>query len=355
MNSHDMSMKYDAEWLIIGGGLAGCAAAYHLSKAGHSVIIAEAGNTLCTGASGNPAGALYPLLTADASATGRYFADALTYAFSLYTELQQQWPTPFWFPTGLLHMCNDSEHKHRLQKISHNAYYQSICRWVDANEASAIANATVDEGLFIYRSGYIFPRALCNAYVSLYQHAIRVFTNCIVNTCSQINGVWEARSEQNHKLISKNILLANAGAAATLFPSLPLPLGQTRGQLSYIAPTAATTGLRLPICRKGYILPAFDGYHVIGATYHRTHLNSGVTEDDHARNLEEALQTLPLLQDTPLTILGGRTSTRSSTRSKIPIIGAISEHSHTNLYASLGHGSRGLITTALPFLPTLIK
>src|SRR3954468_2454870 len=48
----------DADVLIVGGGLVGCASAWHLAKAGASVLLIEQGE-LNAGASGQNAGSLH--------------------------------------------------------------------------------------------------------------------------------------------------------------------------------------------------------------------------------------------------------------------------------------------------------
>lgn len=58
---------------VIGGGLAGCAAAYILKKAGAEPVVFESSSTLASGASGNELGMYNPRFSAQRTPQSDFF------------------------------------------------------------------------------------------------------------------------------------------------------------------------------------------------------------------------------------------------------------------------------------------
>ena len=81
-------MIYDIA--IIGGGVAGCAVAYHAHLHGLSAIIIEAGEGLASAASGNPVALIKPMLDIDDSILFQFNKNAFAYFLKIWPQLDLQ-------------------------------------------------------------------------------------------------------------------------------------------------------------------------------------------------------------------------------------------------------------------------
>jgi len=146
-------------------------------------------------------------------------------------------------------------------------------------------------------------------------------------------------------------ILANAHAARALPSCENLPLQLVRGQVSFV-PQRAGRHLSMPICRDGFIAPAVDGAHCLGATYDATH-NTEVREADHAANLERLERLLPrFAAGLDAAALRGRVGFRSVSPDRLPLVGAVLLPDAKGLFAHLGLASRGL--TWAPLLSEIL-
>ncbi len=150
-------------------------------------------------------------------------------------------------------------------------------------------------------------------------------------------GAWSTQSGE--ALEASQVILCAAQDAGRFLPGLKL--GMSAGQVTLVAADAAREELRPILCHKGYIVPRGDHY-LLGATYDHADFSCDVTAANHARNLDTARNALPgwLRRDD---IIDGRTSLRATTPDRMPHIGEV----EPGLYASTGHGSRGMISAPL--------
>ena len=115
------------------------------------------------------------------------------------------------------------------------------------------------------------------------------------------------------------------------------PLQSLRGQITIAAATQESAKIKNVICHKGFITPAVDGLHVIGATFQRESPgDTAVREEDHAENLATLHRHVPGLGE--LRVVGGRAGYRATTPDKMPLAGKVSE----NVYISTGFGAHGI-------------
>ena len=141
--------------------------------------------------------------------------------------------------------------------------------------------------------------------------------------------------EDGETLKADAIILANAHQAQAL--GVNRPLGISAGQVSVLQSPAALAAI---VCHKGYTIDTGTAWSS-GATYDRHDMSGAVTNENHVANMHELQQAMP--QMPPLVITGGRTSLRATTPSRLPYIG----HVAPGIYASVGHGSRGMISAPL--------
>jgi tRNA 5-methylaminomethyl-2-thiouridine biosynthesis bifunctional protein len=111
--------------------------------------------------------------------------------------------------------------------------------------------------------------------------------------------------------------------------------------------------LRIAVCREGYVTPAIDGAHCIGATFNEDMAVPETRIEDHEANLQRLEAMLPGFAEgiTP-EMLGGRVAFRAMSFDRLPVLGALPEPSQDSsddngLFACLGLGSRGITWAAL--------
>src|SRR5512142_1212455 len=73
--------------LVIGGGIAGCAAAYALAQRGIAVTLIERAAQLASGASGNPRGILHARFGAGDNPLHHFVREAYLHALKLLDEV----------------------------------------------------------------------------------------------------------------------------------------------------------------------------------------------------------------------------------------------------------------------------
>ena len=128
-----------------------------------------------------------------------------------------------------------------------------------------------------------------------------------------------------------NRLLAVTGIAVDI----------TSGQVSHVPETGNLVGLQAGISYGGYLTPAKDGYHELGATFDRS-AGTDILESSHYHNRDLLPDGLATQMPDPKAY-GARVSRRASTPDHNPVWGEIS----TNLYVLGALGARGLTSAPL--------
>src|SRR5690606_28370060 len=147
-----------------------------------------------------------------------------------------------------------------------------------------------------------------------------------------------------------HVLLANSFDAQRLAPVAGLRLKKIRGQVSYVRATEASRQWQQAICHAGYLTPAINDLHCVGATFDlHDHSAAEKDEDDHA-NLQGVRQHLPQqwrdLGAEQAQVVSRRVGCRCQSTDFLPLAGAVREQP-AGLWMSIAHGSRGLSGTPL--------
>ena len=165
---------------------------------------------------------------------------------------------------------------------------------------------------------------------------------------------------RNTRLASaSSLVLASAHDLLRLPQTAHLPLFRFRGQVTHV-PAAADAPLRAVVCKEGYVSPAWQGVHCVGASFHRGG-EPGMCESDHVANLARLQSMLPgYLAATRPEQVSGRVAFRPVSPDKLPIVGAMYRPDATpqgrdlsaverwpGLYVASGYGARGLVWSVL--------
>lgn len=327
--------------LIIGGGIAGCSAAAALARRGMAVTLLEAGANPASGATGNPAGALYPRLSTRWSPGMRFYWAALCFMHAQLPRL-----LPDYTPCGMLKLPIDATEEAKLRTLATRlGLSREAMRWLEADDASSQAGVTLTGGaLWLPMAGMADGAALCRRL----SESVTTMCNTEIMAISPSGTGWRAGAQSGETFEADIVVLANAAHMLRFAPAARLPLRWDRGQLSYVRPHAASPRPRCILSHKGYALPLPDGRLLLGATHGRGETDCTVRVADHAENLALTRRYLPHLLDEQADACGGRAALRCNAPDHLPLVGELA----AGLYVSTGHGSRGLLSA--PFAADIL-
>lgn len=324
---------------VIGAGIAGCSTARALAEAGFPVTVFDASG-VASGASGNPLGLVQPLPNLIQNPIGDWYSRAFVWARALAARLSLPWD-----PCGVTRIPTSAKKTAYIQRLLGEVSWPGVLA------------AGAGGSLEIHHAAIIQPIEWCHRLLAHARITLRA-PHAIQDISS--GPPWTLGGQS-----FDTVVLANSASAAALTPGLPLRW--VRGQLGWVAATAASAVQVQALCHDGYLLPAQDGVHLIGATYH-----AGDT-DMHWRDadwswLQDRLRTnLPTAWaalGAPSEPLGGRVALRGVTPGRLPFVGpaihpdrihsAWQRHSggespwfgadglRAGVWCTTGHGSRGL-------------
>lgn len=330
-----------AQVAVIGAGLAGCHIARALAERGVRVQVYEQHAAPAQEASGNPQGALYTKLSASAAALSRFSLASLQYALRHYHHYCSGKPLQ---DCGLLQLQDEPDGT--LQVLL--AGNPSLAQWIAASEASEQSGlALARGGWWLPQAGWIDPAALCSA---LLDHpAIATHFGCHVANLQQQDGQWQLRDGQQQLLGSApHVVIACANRIAGFAQTAWLPLRPVRGQVSRLPATAASTALRCVVCDEGYLTPAANGHHCLGASFVSGDTDTALRDSEQQHNLRllDAISP-PLAEQWQHAALAGRAALRATTPDHLPLVGPLPDRDvFQRNYAALRHNGRAVIGQA---------
>jgi len=338
----------DRHALVIGGGIAGTLVAERLAARGWHIDLVERRDGLARETSGNPAGVLQPVPSADGNRLSRLTLAGFHYALRRLQELSAD-PKLVWQQCGVLRLARDEKQVARQRRIAESGLLPpEVLRWVDVEEASALAGWQVPApGWWFPQGGWVHPPGLCDAALRAAGNAVRLHVQREAADLVRAGRVWRAVDAAGSVIAEAPLaILANGHLARCFAVSAALPLRPVRGQITCI-PAEPGRSLRTVVSREGYVTPATSfGVHVVGATYEEGSTDVLARDEDHRANLARLKQLLP---DFAATVdaarVGGRAGIRCVGPDRLPLVGAIP--GSEGLFGLLGLGSRGLVYAPL--------
>ncbi|MEX6502182.1 bifunctional tRNA (5-methylaminomethyl-2-thiouridine)(34)-methyltransferase MnmD/FAD-dependent 5-carboxymethylaminomethyl-2-thiouridine(34) oxidoreductase MnmC [Pseudomonas zhanjiangensis] len=357
--------------LVIGAGLAGCATAASLAARGWRVTLLERHAAIAEEASGNPQGVLYLKLSAHGTALSRLVVSGFGHTRRLLERLQRGRD---WDDCGVLQLAFDAKERQRQAQLA-AAFPSDLLLALERSDAENKAGVGLPAGgLFYPQAGWVHPPALCQWLAG--QAGIDLQLHSEALQLRRHLGLWQAWNGQQLLASAPVVVLATAAEIKRFRQSAELPLKRIRGQVSRLPATARSAALTTVVCAEGYIAPARQGEHCLGASFDFNSDDLTVNSADHAGNLEllrdissdlaERLQVGQLQPER----LQGRAAFRCTSPDYLPIVGPLAEREAfmaayavlgkdarqvpdspcpwlDGLYINSGHGSRGLITAPL--------
>lgn len=359
--------------LVLGAGLAGCSTARALAERGVQVTLLDAGDR-AGGASGNAQGILYTRLSRRHSTLVDFALQSFDFAAQRYAAM---------FATGALeqgldgalcgsfHQSTDDEEMAVLgERLARLPELAAVLSPAQARDHIGVQPARA--GYWFPRSGWLNPPAVCRAMSA--HPGITLREGCGPLSLQPAGSGWAALAG-TEPVAAADVAIICTGGDTTAFDGLDwLPVQAIRGQTSHIPATAETASLRAALCHEGYIAPARESQHCIGATFNLRDDDVSLRAADHRHNLDALAAAVPdwapWLAGLDSDGLPGRVGYRCASPDYLPLAGPVPDRdaflqtfaalrqnarqtipSRGNyvpgLYVNTAHGSRGLSSTPL--------
>lgn len=319
------------EALVLGAGLAGCAAAWALARQGWSATVLDRQAAPAQETSGNPGGLMHGTFNAPDSLHARWFRAASLLTARLARPAIASGAVAGDL-RGFMRLEDRLDATQAAAQLARVGLPDTYVRWVTAAEARHHTGLDVPTGGWFYAdAGWLSPGDWCrwllaqavSAGLARFQGQTEVAA-----LRRSPSGEWQALDHQGQLLAQAPVVvLANAGAVNRLLAphAAALRLQAVRGQTTLLP--ADTPGLcppRMALSGQGYGLTLPDGRVLTGATSQAEDLDGSVRLADHQHNLARAAQLgicLPDMAARETMATAGRVGWRATTPDRLPVIG----------------------------------
>jgi tRNA 5-methylaminomethyl-2-thiouridine biosynthesis bifunctional protein len=347
--------------VVIGAGLAGCAAAERLCARGWDVTLVERHAGPARAASGNLAGIFMPLLSKDDNIPTRLTRAAYLYALRYWETLGGIGKAIEGAKCGVMQLARDPAHAAASRAIaSGGPYPREFAEWLEAPRAEKLLGLPAPDGAWLFRQGgWARPSSVCEAMLAACGTRLTRRFGAGSVTLERAGDAWDVRGADGVPIArAATVVLAGGADSVRIAQASRLPLAALRGQVTHLD-AATLPQLPFVLCREAYLTPAAGGIACAGATY-----DLDTDPRLRASSQQENLERLRALVSTPDAGVGaplaGRVGFRCVAPDRLPLVGALPDFDaagsterlrdmprHPGLYSLLGYASRGLIWAPL--------
>ena len=326
---------------VVGAGIAGASVAVGLRRRGARPLVLETGHNAGSGASGNRMALQSPKLTLDHNATSRMSASCLSLASRISDEAGAT------VGHGVVAFDMPARLAARHDVFRSQRWPADLVRTAEAADMPHGANAL--SGVVYDHGRVVMPAVLLQHFLDGVEHLNGFDAISIVMS----DGGLEIRARDGRIETVDGVVVALGSDIGPFLGRLghTMPVELTHGMVSQLPSFGAMSELDIGLSFGGYLTPALDGKHDLGATFWKGQGPEGLSERltaGHDHNL--ALLPEPLQQSLPLAAdgFGARMSRRASLPDRRPLSGRLSE----GLFVFGGLGARGF--TLAPLLGDLL-
>ena len=342
--------------LVIGAGLAGAHTAHALASRGIAVTVLEA-NTCAGGGSGNLQGITYTRLSHRHNPLSDFSVSAFSFATDHYRRLHRAGALRDNLDVGwggYIQLHDTDETLEHLASVL--ALAPDFARVLSADEISdTIGVRPRCGGIHYLRGGWLDPRAVCQGLLA--HPLITLREHCGPVQLRQLpHDVWQASNTAGDVLSEAPLVVVATAHAALTEPGFEwLPLTVIRGQTTHLPTSAILSQLPIPLCDQGYLPPARQGVHCIGASVGPgdAHIDERATE--HRHNIAMLQQALPGLDLTRADDdWQGHVALRCNSNDYLPVAGMLPALERFNQrYDRIRHDRKQVIDSPAPVRPGL--
>ncbi|MGZ9898798.1 FAD-dependent 5-carboxymethylaminomethyl-2-thiouridine(34) oxidoreductase MnmC [Shewanella gaetbuli] len=329
---------------IIGGGIASACLALSLIERGQHVVLYCKDNAIADGASGNKQGAIYPLLTPENGPLSQFFQHAFLYSRQRVNHLINLGHNISHDFCGVLQTGFDDKTTTRLNKIINGYQWpRNIAYAVDAKAASELAGVEINTAAFYYPAGgWICPYEFANACLAQAKASgnIEIRMNCKIDAIQSNADQWQLYSaslsnDNQAKLVGQHakLVVANGAQLTEFEQTTSIPLSGFRGQVSHVPSQGELSQLKTVICANGYLTPANNGQHCVGASYIKNPQNLDFSLEEQHQNSLKMRQSFPNSQwpdDIDTSHNEARVGIRMVSRDHFPVMGICPDMAELN-------------------------
>ncbi len=333
------SLESDEHAVVIGAGLAGCAAAWALTREGWRVTLLDRHDQPASEASGNAGGLFHSVLHGDDGIHARALRAAALQTHRLMRPWLQN-GTLTGQCDGLIRLDADMSCEKAQALLTRLGVADDHVQWLDVEQAQAHSGLPVTSGGWLFhQAGWLDPAGYAGWLLEEARQTglLTWQSGAAVHSLRREGVMWQAVGDHGQVLAQGGTLvLANATGLHGLLDTLsgdaavsPPPLSASRGQVTRLP--AATPGLlrlpALPVAGQGYVLPLAGGALLCGATAQEGDADPEVRSADDRHNWRIAAElgaVADVAADSSLPAdAQGRVGWRAVTPDRLPLIGAL--------------------------------
>lgn len=353
--------------IVIGAGIAGAQAAWHLAIRGWQVTVIERHSETGTEASGNPAAVISPRVTARPSIAEQFSVQAYLYQLDQFRKLGPE--NCGWHPCGAVQLAYSKDKLKQWQGLERRHLPETLLHCISPEEASRVAGIGIDHPALLFENaGWVQPKLLVDR---LLDHcAISVIRSRDVASLQYRDHLWQALDSDGECFSSAGVVIVASGSNLGFSQTRALPHTPVQGQTSFANASQASRRLATVIQHDGYITPSFNDKHLLGATYNRRVTGNFTDPVSDQQNLRQLAVHGATITDNLGAINSAHAATRMTSANRMPYIGPVPDqeilayyfpamrrkdftHSpatsgyRPGMYISGAYGSRGFTNAAL--------
>jgi len=318
----------DTDIAVIGGGIASASLVLSLAERHRKIRVFCEDDDLAQAASGNKQGAIYPLLTPDHNHLSQYFQQAYLFSLHRLTSLAHHHGSIAFDLCGVLHTGHDDRSRQRIQKIINgHKWHRDLAYAVDEKQSSKLAGVDIEEpGIFYPLGGWVSPHDLSKAAFDQARQLseVNVQLNTQITALEHSELGWFLITAQQRLGPYKTVVVANGRSLTRFEQTKHLPITGFRGQVSHAPSRNNLTKLSTVLCAHGYMTPAHNALHCLGASYikNATNLNYNPQEQvDNLLKIQRSYVDKAWSRDIDITQHSARVGVRMVTRDHAPMMG----------------------------------
>ncbi|MBY6204955.1 bifunctional tRNA (5-methylaminomethyl-2-thiouridine)(34)-methyltransferase MnmC2/FAD-dependent 5-carboxymethylaminomethyl-2-thiouridine(34) oxidoreductase MnmC1 [Halomonas denitrificans] len=343
---HRLEARFPGRWtprtvarghaLVIGAGLAGCTTANALSARGWTCRLID-GAGIAEGASGNRSGVVYTTPSGMATPQNRFYQSSWLHALRRFRLAGAEARGIARFGGVEQVLTDDRQRRKILGALTSGHWPSDLLQRLD------------EDRVLLTGGGVVRPPAWCRALVD--RAGIEVQSGTRVE---RLEGECAVRLSNGTVLEADAVVLCTSGATADLLERPGLPIRTIRGQVTEVAARPTSLAWTRAVCHTGYLAPALDGVHCIGATFDLHTSTAAVRDEDDRANLDALRRWCPgqwaALGGESCEVRGARVGFRCTSRDYLPLVGPWRQRSQdapAGTWLNIAFGSRGLSSTPL--------